>query len=144
MTDNEAIAFFTGRYRFLSNFYPCEITYQDCVYANTECAYQAHKFPIEYRYLFANITNPGVAKRLARTHQSKQLEDFHERKLQLMEDLLREKFAQNWFKTKLLATGTRPLIEGNHWNDTFWGVCNGVGENNLGKLLMKIRSELAS
>jgi predicted NAD-dependent protein-ADP-ribosyltransferase YbiA (DUF1768 family) len=42
----------------------------------------------------------------------------------------------------LKATGDEELVEGNWWNDTFWGVCNGVGENNLGKLLMKIRAEL--
>lgn len=41
----------------------------------------------------------------------------------------------------LEATGDAELIEGNHWGDTFWGVCNGVGQNNLGKLLMAIRSE---
>ena len=34
------------------------------------------------------------------------------------------------------------LIEGNTWNDTYWGVCNGVGKNTLGQLLMKIREEI--
>ncbi len=34
------------------------------------------------------------------------------------------------------------LIEGNTWRDTFWGIYEGKGENNLGKLLMKIREEL--
>jgi hypothetical protein len=34
------------------------------------------------------------------------------------------------------------LIEGNTWGDTFWGVCNGVGENNLGKTLMNVREIL--
>lgn len=43
---------------------------------------------------------------------------------------------------KLEATGDSLLVEGNWWHDTFWGVCNGFGENNLGKLLMKIREEL--
>ena len=33
-------------------------------------------------------------------------------------------------------------IEGNTWNDTFWGVCNGQGQNWLGKILMLVRSEL--
>lgn len=37
----------------------------------------------------------------------------------------------------------RELIEGNTWGDTFWGVCRGKGENNLGKILMRLRSELA-
>jgi hypothetical protein len=41
----------------------------------------------------------------------------------------------------LLATGDMELIEDNDWDDTYWGVCNGAGENNLGKLLMKIRAE---
>ena len=42
----------------------------------------------------------------------------------------------------LMDTGDAELIEGNNWNDTFWGVCNNAGENNLGKLLMKIRAAL--
>ena len=33
------------------------------------------------------------------------------------------------------------LIEGNNWKDTYWGVCHGKGQNNLGKLLMRIREE---
>ena len=43
---------------------------------------------------------------------------------------------------KLLGTGDTYLEEGNTWNDTFWGVCNGVGENNLGRILMEVREEL--
>lgn len=32
-------------------------------------------------------------------------------------------------------------MEGNTWGDKVWGVCDGIGENNLGKTLMRIRSE---
>jgi predicted NAD-dependent protein-ADP-ribosyltransferase YbiA (DUF1768 family) len=42
----------------------------------------------------------------------------------------------------LLETGDAELVEGNWWDDTFWGVCNGVGQNNLGKILMDTRREL--
>jgi len=35
--------------------------------------------------------------------------------------------------TKLLSTGNCEIQEGNYWGDTFWGVCKGKGENNLGK-----------
>jgi hypothetical protein len=42
----------------------------------------------------------------------------------------------------LLLTGDEELIEGNFWGDVFWGVCNGVGKNHLGKILMEVRSEL--
>lgn len=43
---------------------------------------------------------------------------------------------------KLLQTYPAVLIEGNYWKDTFWGVCDGVGANMLGKLLMKVRDIL--
>ena len=39
----------------------------------------------------------------------------------------------------LLETGDEELVEGNTWSDTTWGVCNGVGENKLGRLLMIVR-----
>lgn len=34
------------------------------------------------------------------------------------------------------------LIEGNTWGDRIWGVCDGVGENRLGKILMRVRAEM--
>jgi N-glycosidase YbiA len=42
----------------------------------------------------------------------------------------------------LLDTGDAELVEVNHWRDFWWGVCNGVGANHLGRLLMTIRNEL--
>jgi predicted NAD-dependent protein-ADP-ribosyltransferase YbiA (DUF1768 family) len=59
-----------------------------------------------------------------------------------MEDLLRQKFQNPYLKNKLLATGNAEIEETNSWGDVFWGICKGVGENHLGKILMKIRSEL--
>jgi predicted NAD-dependent protein-ADP-ribosyltransferase YbiA (DUF1768 family) len=39
-----------------------------------------------------------------------------------MFELVLEKFKQNLeLKQKLLETGNQELIEGNTWNDTFWG-----------------------
>ena len=51
---------------------------------------------------------------------------------------------------KLLDTYPLELIEGNYWNDTFWGMVkirdkgiNGwVGYNKLGQILMRVRQEL--
>ena len=42
----------------------------------------------------------------------------------------------------LLDTGDKFIEETNWWKDQFWGVYNGVGENNLGKILMRIREEI--
>ena len=56
-----------------------------------------------------------------------------------MEFVLRQKFAHPDLLAMLLATGDMELVEDNDWDDTYWGVCNGLGQNHLGKLLMKIR-----
>lgn len=63
-------------------------------------------------------------------------------RVDVMTELVRKKFSQEPLRSQLIATGDAELIEGNWWNDTFWGVCNGVGENNLGKILMKVRDEI--
>ena len=57
-----------------------------------------------------------------------------------MRSLLLQKFSALDMRKKLIATCQAPLVEGNHWGDIFWGVCDGKGENNLGKLLMETRS----
>jgi predicted NAD-dependent protein-ADP-ribosyltransferase YbiA (DUF1768 family) len=62
-----------------------------------------------------------------------------------MEQVIRAKFTQNpVLATRLLATGSMPLVEGNTWGDTFWGVDarTGKGGNHLGEILMAIRGEL--
>ena len=71
--------------------------------------------------------------------------DWEEVKDELMEEILRSKFAQHTeLKEKLLATGDAVLIEGNSWNDRYWGVDikSGAGKNHLGKILMKVREDL--
>lgn len=55
---------------------------------------------------------------------------------------MRVKFRNPELRDKLVATGDAEIVEGNWWGDKFWGVCRGVGENHLGKILMRIRTEL--
>ena len=69
-------------------------------------------------------------------------EDWEVVKDSIMEEFIYQKFSKKEFKDKLLATGLATLIEGNTWNDTYWGVCNGAGFNRLGKILMKVRGAL--
>lgn len=45
---------------------------------------------------------------------------------------------------KLPAADETDLIEGNNWNERFWGVCRGEGRNELGRILMNVRSELST
>ena len=134
------ISSFTGQHDFLSNFYPYPIKYNGLLYASTEAAYQAQKTLDEgERKRFTGL-NAKDSKRMGK--KVKLRNDWESVKVQVMEDVLREKFKIGHLKEKLLATGTEELVEGNTWGDKYWGVCGGVGKNMLGKLLMKIRAEM--
>lgn len=136
----EPITSFDGKYRFLSNFLYCEVGLDGDLYPSVEHAFQAAKTKNSaMRYRIRMAKTPGQAKRMGR--KCVLCEDWEETKILVMESLLRKKFRHPNLKRLLLATGDAELIEGNNWGDTFWGVCNDIGENNLGKLLMKIRSE---
>jgi predicted NAD-dependent protein-ADP-ribosyltransferase YbiA (DUF1768 family) len=54
---------------------------------------------------------------------------------------LTAKFTIPEMKDKLMATGDAYLEETNTWDDVYWGVCNGVGKNMLGRMLMYIRGK---
>ncbi|QDJ96454.1 YbiA-like protein [Xanthomonas phage Xoo-sp13] len=66
--------------------------------------------------------------------------DWDDVKLILMEQFTREKYASNdTLRQKLLDTRGMLILEGNTWGDVYWGICNGVGQNHLGKIIMKVR-----
>lgn len=130
---------FSGRYFFLSNFYSIPVEYEGLVYENNESAFQAQKDPLR-RLEFTSL-NPSEAKKLGRRVTLRK--DWEDVKVEIMKNIVREKFNQNpHLQEKLLDTGDEILIEGNTWNDCCWGVCNGVGKNLLGKILMDARKEL--
>jgi len=134
---------FQGRYRFLSNFWLCKISYEGRVWRSVEHAYQAAKCKLEEDKLsIFDIVKPGEAKRFGRIVRMRQ--DWEEVKLSIMEALIWEKFKDSTLRQWLINTGNKTLQEGNHWHDTFWGVDlqTGQGENHLGKLLMKVRKGL--
>lgn len=134
---------FIGKYDFLSNFYLCNIDYEDISYPSIEHAFQAAKtLNVLQRKLIANISTPGLAKKAGSKVNLRP--DWEDIKIDVMKTLLKEKFIQPELKKLLLATGDEKLVEGNSWDDTFWGVCNGVGSNWLGKLLMELRSRLSN
>lgn len=131
---------FFNDYRWLSNFWQCKITYEGLTYSSVENAYQAAKTVIqEERLPFLNV-HAVRAKRLGKKLTLRP--DWENVKLDVMLDLLRLKFAHEELKKKLLDTGEEYLEETNNWYDFYWGVCNGNGENHLGRLLMQVREEL--
>nr|DAF30604.1 MAG TPA: NADAR protein [Caudoviricetes sp.] len=132
---------FKGQYSFLSNFYPVQVEIEGIVYPSVEHAYVAMKtMDIELRKQISLMETAGKVKRMGRTLNIRS--DWDHIKLPVMFGLLRLKFQKPELKLLLISTGDSHLEEGNWWGDTFWGVCKGVGENNLGKLLMRVRQEI--
>lgn len=128
---------FRGELFFLSNLFGTKIQIGELVFENAEAAFQSFK-DLKRQKEFEKID--GVtAKRLGKRVNLRN--DWTEVKIEIMELVLREKFSNKVLKEKLKATGNVELIETNHWGDYFWGVCNGRGKNELGKLLMKLREE---
>jgi ribA/ribD-fused uncharacterized protein len=95
---------------------------------------------IDCRELIAKMSDPAKVKQFGKIIKLRR--DWNDVKLDIMLWGIREKFKHNDLKELLLSTGDEELIEGNFWNDTFWGVCRGEGENNLGKIIMRVRGEL--
>jgi hypothetical protein len=137
-----AIESFNGDHRFLSNFWPARVVLDGVEYPTVEHAYQAAKTvdPAERRTI-ADLPTPGQAKRAGK--QVTMRADWDEVKIDLMRDLVRQKFRHPELAGQLLATGEARLIEGNRWGDRFWGQSPvGNGENHLGRILMEVRREL--
>lgn len=140
--DTPIIDRFDGtQYRFLSNFYAFPIEYKGKMFPTSEHAYQAVKMAEEDDFeVVRTAFTPADAKKLGNSLPIRS--DWNEVKIELMEEILRAKFSYPLMGERLLKTGNAHLEEGNTWGDKFWGTVKGVGENCLGKLLMKIRKEL--
>ena len=143
--NRRVIGRFTGPYDFLSNFFPCRVTFYGMTFPSVEAAFQAAKCagPKE-RARFLTLT-PAQAKRLGRRIRMRP--DWDARKLTIMHNLLVHKFEENPdLVPKLLDTGGAVLVEGNTWHDNFWGSCicprrsGERGRNHLGRLLMQLRA----
>ena len=132
---------FRGEYYYLSNFYYCHIIMDGKRYQSVEHAFQAAKtIDDEERKCVRHSRTPSEAKYFGRRVTLRS--DWESVKVQIMHDLLLQKFSELSLRSKLLSTGDAEIVEGNTHNDTFWGVCNGIGQNQLGKLLMQVRDEL--
>ena len=132
---------FRGKYLFLSSKYYALVMYKDLMFENNEAAFQSGKCIYDsYRVKFCHLT-PFEAKTLGGIISLRR--DWKQIKDQVMEDCVRDKFTRNLdLRQLLLETGDEELIEENYWGDIYWGVCNNIGKNKLGKILMKVREEL--
>lgn len=137
----EKIERFTDEFAFLSNFYPSTISHEGKLWPTVEHAYAAEKtFDAEEKERIRKAETPGRAKSMGRAASLRP--DWDSIKVDVMRKLVKEKFRNPILREMLLATGDAELIEGNNWNDTFFGVCRGQGQNWLGRILEEVRDEI--
>jgi ribA/ribD-fused uncharacterized protein len=171
----EVIDSFDGEYAFLSNFYPWDgrtksyvsdvpVMFDGVSFRTVEHAFQALKTIDEDQRAWVRAApTPGQAKRRGR--QVTLRPEWDNLRLDFMEGLVARKFSDPKLGALLVATHPHTLVEGNNWNDEFWGATwhligpdertmNDLwnereadaryltGQNWLGRILMKVRSEL--
>jgi ribA/ribD-fused uncharacterized protein len=142
------ISDFQGDYFFLSNYAPARVNLNGLEFPTVEHAYQAAKtLEGADRQKIQSASTPGLARKMGR--KLHQRPDWPEVKVEVMRDLIRQKFEEHPdLQKRLLATGEVELVEGNTWHDNFWGDCRcprcaaSPGQNHLGRLLMEVRRHL--
>merc|ERR1740117_547844 len=123
--------------------------------AKCHLAGEAASFPSVAHALQASKSNDKCARHLIRTCETvadaktlcakMDLTSWNKSRLQIMEQLLRDKFMRHrHLRRILLKTKGKELFHENKQGDMFWGVCREKkkGKNQLGQLLMKIRREI--
>ena len=135
---DRAILGFFGKYRCLSNFHHAEFEHEGLTFTCSEAAYMAQKtLDMSIRRKFCTLSG-AEAKSMGRRIALRP--DWDRVRIHAMYGVLLSKFFQDVHsQLTLIGTGDKVLVEANWWGDTFWGQCDGVGQNHLGQILMTIR-----
>ena len=142
----------TALERKLSNMHLLDVPILDkhgIQYPTVEHAYQAAKTSdLAQRRALAALLNadPQWAGLPAKSAGRRVTMDpgFNDKRLAIMEYLLRKKFEQPRFREALMSTAPHDIVEIDpRGNDKFWGMTpTGQGLNHLGRLIQLIRSDL--
>lgn len=145
-------------YRWLSNFYGAPIYFNGKKFPTNEHAYQFAKlrpaisveesFCQDEEYLKIILMTTAQVKKWGSSIPIRK--DWDAIKYDVMASINFDKYFRNIrLREKLLETGSKYLEETNNWHDNYWGNCECLKcgpssaiqpRNNLGKILMKIRS----
>lgn len=129
-------------YGYLNNFHKSKFIIYDLEWSNVEAAYQSRKTLVQKEIdEIYNSASPREARNLGQL--VKMRSDWDDIKCQVMKECVSAKFKQNLELAKrLLSTENEDIVEDSKI-DFYWGCgADGKGLNNLGKILMEVRSEL--
>lgn len=129
--------------KFLSPFSGHMLEYHGVLYTTTEHAYHCQRYtdPAVIEEI-KKARSAFLAWKTSQNYKSSQIADFDEKKIGIMEELFREKVRQHADVKEALIQSDDLLIV-KHLQDPFWGdALDGSGQNEMGKLWMKLREEL--
>ena len=137
-----------GDFCGLSNLHPRPMTFEGVAYASAEHAYQAARAadPAVRAWLMAAPSPELVAAAGDALPPDDVAGGWAEMHVPLMDRILRAKFLEHAdLRQLLLSTGTAKIVEWAPEDSAvarFWGEYEGIGENTLGIMLMRLRDEL--
>jgi hypothetical protein len=142
------IKFYFSLFYVLNNFSANAIEFDGKLYPTAEHAYQATKCTDpKGKEEIRLACSPMQAKVLANQvykHARDPRWDKNNKKVGIMESILRAKLAQHVDVLDVLKQSGRQKIVEDSPVDYFWGTgADGSGQNMLGKLWMKLRTEIA-
>ncbi|CEL94448.1 unnamed protein product [Vitrella brassicaformis CCMP3155] len=130
---------FKGQYEFLSNDYPSEVVFDRVPFKSATHAILAVRFSGKAAEICECET---AAEAMDRVKDAQERDDWESGRLKWMEQILRDKFRRSAeLRTKLKETGGRLLVWANA-SDAFFGEVDGRGQNQLGRILMRIRTDI--
>ncbi len=140
-----AVYFYLGAFDALGNFSAHSIQIWGKVFPTVEHAFQWKKFESnnsEWAEKILKAKSAWLARKLGR-EGAKMRNDWRDIRISIMTDIIRAKFSQHEdAKQVLLSTNNKKIIE-NSPIDNYWGIgSTGKGENQMGKILAKVRNGL--
>lgn len=145
--DQGQIRFYENKYYMLSNFSSHAVGYENMLYMTAEHAYQSAKFENQdIKKEVQQARSSFRAKAVSHKHEERfQKQNWNDIKISVMEAILRCKLDQHEdVREALIQSGDAEIVE-NSQDDYFWGCgTDGTGRNEMGKVWMHIREELAS
>lgn len=136
---------FTEYFDFLHNNFQTPVYFSGILYPSVSHAYHAARSNDERtrRAILNAETFQALGNIALRINDPI---DWQERKVKIMEQLVRDKFRRSKeLQERLKLTEGRELVmtyTDNNSKNNFWGVVKGNGQNQLGRILMKIREDL--
>lgn len=145
---SEFIGFYNREFFCLDNFSSFGFMYDGVYYQTVEHAYQSLRFKNiapEIEKKIIQCYSAYEAQKIAYDNIDKQVPNWGTIKVLIMENLLKAKLGQNpYVKKKLLQTKNYLICEDSP-KDSFWGIGpDRNGQNQLGKLWMKLRDEIGN